>query len=47
MVASGLLTAEEAAAIITEAAIRAGLSSSEAESAARRGIRTTGVTANA
>jgi hypothetical protein len=42
MVRSGLLKAEEAVALITEAAMRAGLPRPEAERAAWSGIRTTG-----
>jgi hypothetical protein len=42
MVASGLLGADVAAAVITEAAVRAGLSRSEAERTAWSGIRATG-----
>jgi hypothetical protein len=42
MVASGLLDAESAAAVIAEAAICAGLTRSEAERTARSGVRRTG-----
>jgi hypothetical protein len=42
MVASGLLRADTAAAVIAEAATRAGLPRPEAERAAWSGIRTTG-----
>ena len=42
MVASGLLAADAAAAVIAEAATRAGLSRAEAERTAWSGIRTTG-----
>jgi Bifunctional DNA primase/polymerase, N-terminal len=41
MVASGLLTAESAAAVIAEAATRAGLSSSEAERTVHSGVHKT------
>jgi len=41
MVASGLLAAESAAAVIAEAATLAGLSRSEADRTARSGIRKT------
>jgi hypothetical protein len=41
MVASGLLNAESAAAVIAEAAMSAGLSRSEAERTAESGIRKT------
>ncbi len=44
MVASGLLNASVAVALITEAATRAGLSRSEADRTARSGIRRTGGT---
>jgi hypothetical protein len=47
MVASGLLDADTAAAIIAEAATLAGLAYSEAERAARSGIRKTGGPARA
>jgi hypothetical protein len=47
MVASGLLGANAAAAVITEAATRAGLPRSEAERTAWSGIRATGGFANA
>jgi hypothetical protein len=47
MVASGLLDAHEAVAVITEAATRAGLPRSEAERTAWNGIRRTGRVANA
>jgi hypothetical protein len=43
MVASGLLEADDAVAIIAEAATRAGLSPAEAERTAWSGIRSTGV----
>ena len=42
MVASGLLAADVAAAVIAEAATRAGLPRAEAERTARNGVRTTG-----
>ena len=42
MVASGLLGADAAAAVIAEAAMRAGLPRAEAERTARSGIRATG-----
>jgi Bifunctional DNA primase/polymerase, N-terminal len=42
MVASGLINAESAAAVIAEAAICAGLARSEAERTARSGVRRTG-----
>ena len=42
MVASGLLPADAAAAVIAEAATRAGLPRAEAERTARNGVRTTG-----
>jgi hypothetical protein len=47
MVASGLLDARDAAAVIAEAATRAGLPRSEAERTAWSGIRRTGRLANA
>jgi len=47
MVASGLLDAHDAAAVIAEAATRAGLPRSEAERTAWSGIRRTGRLANA
>ena len=47
MVASGLLGADTAAAVIAEAATRAGLSRAEAECTARSGIRATGGLAHA
>jgi hypothetical protein len=47
MVASGLLDAHDAAAVIAEAATRAGLPRSEAERMAWNGIRRTGRLANA
>ncbi len=47
MVASGLLTADAAAAVIAEAATRAGLPLSEAERTAWSGVRTTGGLPNA
>lgn len=46
MVASGLLTADVAAAVIAEAATRAGLPRTEAERTARNGVHTTGGAAN-
>ena len=42
MVASGLLAADVAAAVIAEAATRAGLPRAEAERTARNGVRTSG-----
>jgi len=42
MVASGLLVADEAAAVIAEAATRAGLPRAEAERTASNGVRATG-----
>jgi hypothetical protein len=42
MVASGLLAADVAAAVIAEAATRAGLPRAEAERTARNGVRTNG-----
>ena len=47
MVASGLLGADAAAAVIAEAATRAGLPRSEAERTAWSGIRATGGLAHA
>lgn len=47
MVASGLLGADAAAAIIAEAATRAGLPRAEAEDTAWSGIRATGGLAHA
>ena len=47
MVASGLLDADHAAAVIAEAATRAGLPRSEAERTAWNGIRRTGRLAHA
>ena len=47
MVASGLLAADLAAAVIAEAATRAGLPRAEAERTAWSGVRTTGGIANA